>query len=65
MFPTFNYANIRTDADGMTYLDLEIQVLFNDQKVLIRNTFPATSNFQASAKLLKDDETNSPPDNSA
>jgi hypothetical protein len=62
MFPTFNYANLRTDADGMTYLDLEIQVLFNDQKVLIRNTFPATSNFQASSNYLKKDGQENPRD---
>jgi len=52
MYPTFNYANLRIDGDGMSYLDLEIQVLFNDQKILIRNTFPSTSNFQSNAKAM-------------
>jgi hypothetical protein len=51
MFPTFNYTNIRVDSDGMTYLDLEIQVLFNNQRILIRNTFPATSNFQSNSNI--------------
>jgi hypothetical protein len=47
MLPTFNYADIRTDANGLTFLDLEIQVLFNDQKILFRYTFSATANFKS------------------
>jgi len=62
MFPTFNYANIRTDGDGLAYLDLEIQVLFNNQRILIRNTFPATSNFQSNTDINQQNGINEPPD---
>lgn len=42
---TFNYATIRKDEQGKTFLDLEIQAVLNYQAVIIRNTFPATSDY--------------------
>lgn len=45
---TFNYANIRAEENGKTFLDLEIQAMFQGQTIIIRNTFPATNDFQSS-----------------
>ncbi len=42
---TFNFATISTDENGKTFLDLEIQAVFNDKTVIIDNVFPATENY--------------------
>ena len=42
---TFNHAIIRKDEDGRTFLDLEIQAVFNDQTITIQNTFPSTADY--------------------
>lgn len=44
---TFNYAHIRKDDAGKTFLDLELKVNFPGQKIVIRNTFPATADYQS------------------
>jgi len=62
MFPTFNHA-IRTDVDGMAFLDLEVQVVFNNQKVLFRYTLPATSNFKFCDHLANNIGEDIKPDN--
>jgi hypothetical protein len=60
---SFNYANFRKDENGKTFLDLEIQAVFENQIIVIRNTFPATSNYQTCACQQLDIFLQNPVDN--
>jgi len=44
MLVTFNKAEIFENENGK-FLTLEVQALISGTKVIIQNTFPATSNF--------------------
>jgi len=60
---SFNYANIRKNENGKAFLDMEIQAVFDNQIIIIRNTFPATSNYQTCACLQLDIFQQNPIDN--
>jgi hypothetical protein len=45
MIITYNKAKIVEDENGKKFLQLELQAFSQGTKVVIRNTFPATSNF--------------------
>ncbi|MDP9077213.1 MAG: hypothetical protein M3O71_07315 [Bacteroidota bacterium] len=45
MIVTFNKAEIVEDENGKKFLDLELQAFIPGTKVIIKNVFPATSNY--------------------
>jgi len=51
MLVTFNKAEIVKDENGKTFLHLELQAFIPGTKVIIKNIFPATSNY-APGELL-------------
>lgn len=65
---TFNHARIQKDNTGKTFLDLELQVNFPSQKIVIRNTFPATADYQSLIDLpiqdVEQSKSNNTTDNS-
>jgi hypothetical protein len=42
---TFNTFNLRKDDDGKTFLDLEVTLTWHPQRIVMRHSFPATSDY--------------------
>jgi hypothetical protein len=45
MIVTYNKAEIVEDENGKKFLNLELQAFIAGTRVIIKNTFPATSNY--------------------
>jgi hypothetical protein len=52
MVVTYNYAEIVEDENGKKFLHLELQAFIPGTRVIIKNIFPATSNY-ATDELLQ------------
>jgi hypothetical protein len=42
---TFNSFQLRKDQDGKSFLDLEVTLTWYPQRIIMRHSFPATSDY--------------------